>query len=109
MRNSARRMLFAAAAGLALAAPFVGGRAAAARDMEPDAGPSPWKVELGRRLFFDPAISRSGDTACASCHVPDHAFSSPLAKAEDDFLPSKRHAPTLVDVGTLENLNWDGH
>src|ERR1700730_16732121 len=28
-------------------------------------------VDLGRELFFDPRISASGKTACASCHVPE--------------------------------------
>ncbi len=31
---------------------------------------------LGRKLFFDPALSASGQTACASCHDPAHAFSA---------------------------------
>ena len=31
---------------------------------------------LGRKLFFDPALSASGHTACASCHDPAHAFSA---------------------------------
>ena len=30
---------------------------------------------LGRRLFFDPALSASGQMACASCHDPAHGFS----------------------------------
>jgi cytochrome c peroxidase len=83
-------------------------RVASAVDTEPDAGPNVHQVELGRRLFFDPAISRSGDTSCASCHDPEHGFSSPEARAEDDFLPSKRHAPTLVDLSGQHRFNWDG-
>jgi len=27
-------------------------------------------VDLGRDLFFDPAISASGTTACVGCHLP---------------------------------------
>ena len=29
------------------------------------------EIELGRRLFFDPRLSGSGQIACASCHIPD--------------------------------------
>jgi cytochrome c peroxidase len=29
---------------------------------------------LGRAMFFDPSLSASGKTACASCHDPRHAF-----------------------------------
>jgi cytochrome c peroxidase len=31
-------------------------------------------TELGRALFFDPALSASGKLACASCHDPHAAF-----------------------------------
>jgi len=36
---------------------------------------------LGRRLFFDPALSRSGRLSCASCHSPEHAYGPPNALA----------------------------
>ena len=35
-------------------------------------------TELGRQMFFDPALSASGRQACASCHDPKHGFSSAL-------------------------------
>jgi cytochrome c peroxidase len=31
-------------------------------------------AELGRWLFFDPALSASGRLSCASCHDPAHAY-----------------------------------
>lgn len=34
----------------------------------------PLKVELGARLFRDPRISRDGSISCASCHIPELAF-----------------------------------
>ena len=27
-------------------------------------------VELGRKLFIDPSLSRDGDVACVTCHLP---------------------------------------
>ncbi|MBN3787568.1 cytochrome c peroxidase [Burkholderia sp. Ac-20353] len=36
-------------------------------------------AQLGRALFFDPALSASGKQSCASCHSPDHAFGPPNA------------------------------
>jgi cytochrome c peroxidase len=42
----------------------------------PPAGPTPEAlVALGRRLFFDPALSEPRGTSCASCHDPAYAFS----------------------------------
>jgi cytochrome c peroxidase len=34
-------------------------------------------VALGRRLFFDPALSASGRQSCASCHDPRFAYGPP--------------------------------
>ena len=34
-------------------------------------------AQVGRRLFFEPALSISGQQSCASCHDPAHAFAPP--------------------------------
>jgi len=34
-------------------------------------------AQLGRRMFFDPSLSGSGQLSCASCHSPDHAYGAP--------------------------------
>jgi len=31
-------------------------------------------AQVGRKMFFDPALSGSGKLACSSCHDPDHAY-----------------------------------
>ena len=36
---------------------------------------------LGRQMFFDPSLSRSGRQSCASCHSPAHAYGPPDALA----------------------------
>src|SRR5207247_3128499 len=33
------------------------------------------KIELGRKLYFDPRLSRDGTISCASCHAPEKGFS----------------------------------
>ncbi|RQS76822.1 cytochrome-c peroxidase [Burkholderia sp. Bp8963] len=45
----------------------------------PAAAPLSAVAQLGRALFFDPALSASGKQSCASCHSPDHAFGPPNA------------------------------
>jgi len=66
------------------------------------------RVELGRRLFFDPAVSRSGDNSCASCHEPAHGFSSPKKRNQDDFNATRRHSQTLLDMRDGKSFHWDG-
>lgn len=65
-------------------------------------------VELGRRLFFDPAASRSGANACASCHDPDHGFSDPDRLSLDDLGLTRRHSQTLIDSHLNPSAHWDG-
>jgi cytochrome c peroxidase len=64
---------------------------------------------LGQRLFFDGRLSRSGTTACASCHQPDYAFAEPRrASISDNGGRGRRNAPSLINVGFLPILMWDG-
>src|SRR6266699_4637558 len=34
-------------------------------------------AQLGRRMFFDPSLSSSGQLSCASCHSPAAAYGPP--------------------------------
>jgi cytochrome c peroxidase len=34
-------------------------------------------VELGKKIFFDATLSRTGKQSCASCHAPEVGFSGP--------------------------------
>jgi cytochrome c peroxidase len=67
----------------------------------------PEVVELGRRLFMDPTVSRLGRNSCASCHDPERAFSDPRTRSPDDTGNTKRHSQTLLDL-TGEGFHWDG-
>ncbi len=65
-------------------------------------------VALGRRLFFDPLVSRSGARSCASCHDPDHGFSDPARVSDDDLGRTRRHSQTLLDSHLNPTAHWDG-
>ncbi len=67
-------------------------------------------VELGRRLFYDPILSRDSGMACASCHQQKFAFSSPTALSRGvDSLDGVRNAMSLTNVGFVnKGLFWDG-
>ena len=71
--------------------------------------PTPAIVALGQRLFFDPRLSGSGRTACASCHRPDFAYSDPRpVSISDTGRPGLRHSPSLLNVALRPRLMWDG-
>jgi cytochrome c peroxidase len=65
---------------------------------------------LGRRLFFDPVLSRDGSIACAGCHQPFAAFAHydhPVSHGIDSR-NGRRNAPALANLAWLPALMWDG-
>jgi cytochrome c peroxidase len=71
------------------------------------AGKSP-RVELGRRLFMDPTVSRAARFSCASCHSPEHGFSDPRVLSEDENGATARHSQPLLDLKDGVGMHWDG-
>lgn len=67
------------------------------------------KVALGRRLFFDAALSGDRTVSCATCHRPDHGFASPEPIAVGIAgKKGKRNAPSLLNRAFGKNFFWDG-
>jgi len=66
-------------------------------------------VTLGRRLFFDPQLSRGRQLSCASCHHPERSFTDgkPLAIGEDGLMGRRRSMP-LYAAPFAPSLFWDG-
>ena len=55
--------------------------------------------ELGKKLFFDPILSKDSSISCASCHLPSLAFSDDQPTSTGAFnRPGTRNAPTLGNV-----------
>jgi cytochrome c peroxidase len=65
-------------------------------------------VELGRRLFFEPALSSLGERACSSCHEPEHGFGDPRRRSPEDVGRTQRHSQSLIDVDLKSDQHWDG-
>jgi cytochrome c peroxidase len=91
---------------------------------------------IGRKLFFDPALSASGQLSCSACHSPAHAFGPPddlpvALGGADMKQPGQRAVPSLmylqavpqftehffassdesddsIDNGPTGGLTWDG-
>lgn len=65
------------------------------------------KVELGRRLFYDPRLSGNGRQSCSSCHLQEKAFTDGLARAigsTGEIHP--RSALSLTNVAYNATLAW---
>jgi cytochrome c peroxidase len=64
-----------------------------------DNGYSPARWKLGKRLFYDPALSRDSSVSCASCHHHGYAFSDTLALSLGVAgRIGTRNAPSLANV-----------
>ncbi|MFM7283310.1 MAG: cytochrome-c peroxidase [Planctomycetia bacterium] len=69
----------------------------------------PQSARLGRKLFFDPALSADGKVSCASCHLPEHAFSDPRPRSVGIHgRLSTLHSPTLLNRALGSSFFWDG-
>jgi cytochrome c peroxidase len=67
------------------------------------------RVQLGRKLFFDPILSIDNTVACVSCHQPKHGFTSGTARARGlAGKPTTRRAPTLFNRAFGTAFFWDG-
>lgn len=73
---------------------------------------NPWskaKEELGRKLFFDPILSRDNSVSCSSCHLPEKFWADGLPQSVGiSKQPLKRNSPSILNSGFLKTLFWDG-
>ncbi|MBE9464474.1 cytochrome-c peroxidase [Dyadobacter sp. UP-52] len=67
-------------------------------------------VALGRKLFYDPVLSKTNNISCASCHVQQAAFShqgqSFSLGIHGQF--SKRNSPSIQNMAWNPVFFWDG-
>jgi len=66
--------------------------------------------ELGRKLFYDPILSRDNTISCGSCHIQGSAFTHhghDVSHGIDDRL-GKRNAPAVQNLLWQKNYFWDG-
>lgn len=67
------------------------------------------KAHLGRNLFNDPRLSKSGQIACESCHRKELSSTDGLPKAVGhDLQVGRRNAPNTQMAGFFPLLFWDG-
>lgn len=66
--------------------------------------------ELGRKLFYDPMLSRDNTISCGSCHIQTAAFTHHghgLSHGIDDLL-GVRNSPAVMNMAWSETFFWDG-
>lgn len=66
--------------------------------------------ELGKKLFYDPILSRNNTISCGSCHIQSSSFTHhghDVSHGIDDKL-GRRNAPPIQNVLWEINFFWDG-
>lgn len=67
----------------------------------------PRAIALGEKLFFDTRLSINGKVACATCHIPERAFTDGLARSRGVGI-TERNAPTVLGAAYSPWQFWDG-
>jgi cytochrome c peroxidase len=70
---------------------------------------TPERIELGRKLFYDPLLSGTGSRSCASCHQPQKAFTDglPVPMSIDNKRKLARNTPILWNAALQTRQFYD--
>ena len=70
---------------------------------------TPERIALGRKLYFDPRLSKDGSVACATCHDVTRGFTDRRSKSEgiNDQI-GQRNSPTTLNAVFFSTQFWDG-
>lgn len=68
------------------------------------------KIELGKKLYFDPRLSGNNWISCATCHNPSLGFADGLPRMLGGPASKEggRHSPTIINTAYNEFQFWDG-
>lgn len=67
------------------------------------------RIELGRKLFFDPRLSADGTVSCRKCHEPGLHGTDALSKSVGiGGKINPRNAPTVLNAGLGTIFHWHG-
>jgi len=77
----------------------------------PDNPMSREKIALGKKLFFDPILSKDQTINCASCHILEQGGDDNLPTAigyHGRANPSHLNSPTVLNAALAQSQFWDG-
>jgi len=67
------------------------------------------KTELGKKLYFDPALSLSGNISCNSCHnLANGGVDNQRFSIGHKWQRGGRNAPTVLNAALWTSQFWDG-
>jgi len=70
---------------------------------------TPEKIQLGKKLYFDPRLSLSGVISCNTCHnLSTYGVDGVETSLGHKFLTGGRNAPTVFNAGFQFAQFWDG-
>lgn len=70
---------------------------------------TPERIELGKKLFFDPRLSGTGQSTCAWCHTPERGWSDGMKTGMRLGGTKMRLAtPTITNLAYNKTFMWDG-
>lgn len=94
---------------LCLASPALAASSEPIQPIEPAQITEPAKVELGKQLFFDPRLSRSGFISCNSCHNLSMGGSDNLPTSiGHNWQQGPINSPTVLNSSLNLAQFWDG-
>ena len=101
--------LAAAALAMGLSLPVQSANDEPIQPLQPAKVTDPAKVELGKKLFFDPRLSRSGFISCNSCHNLSMGGSDNVAASVGDrWQKGGINSPTVLNSVLNIAQFWDG-
>ncbi|MEQ9186934.1 MAG: cytochrome c peroxidase [Cryomorphaceae bacterium] len=66
-------------------------------------------IALGRRLFFDPILSRDENVSCSSCHSQANSFSDPRRKSTGTGGEQTTfHSMPILNLAWMNEFFWNG-
>jgi len=75
---------------------------------------TPQQIDLGKKLFFDPVLSKNQDMSCASCHQLEKGLADGLARSISAKDKNGKHGklnrgtPSLWNIAFHTRFMWDG-